>query len=223
VKVVMVYGNPKQDGFVHGCLDHIGRRLEAEGVEVARVRLIDCNIGHCAGCFTCLRTGQCAIEDDMNWITPLLREADGWVVGASVRNGYVPALYKTFYERITYLLAFTWVMFEKHILAVGAVGYATGKKAIRDVVGMKQSRSNLASMLFFRTGIPTKVRPEEVACDLDRASDRFLDRMRRGARPSMGVRLARALDQAVIYRYMMKPSPETYSHVLGEWKRKGYL
>ena len=54
-----------------------------------------------------------------------IRAADGLVVGASVRNGYFPALTKRFYERITYILGFGRDLRGKHVLAVGAVGLAS--------------------------------------------------------------------------------------------------
>lgn len=223
LKVASIYGNPKAGGFVHGCLDHLAARLADNGVEVTPVRLHERDIRHCTGCFTCLKTGQCAIDDDMGDVTRLLREADGWLVGASVRNGYFPALYKTFYERITYTLAFTWTMFEKHILAVGAVGMATGRDPTKKIVAMTQARSNLSSFLFFKTGIPTRITPRDVAGKLDRAADRFLRRMRTGARPPLATRLARAIDQAVVHRLMVKKNPEQYAFVREEWKRKGYI
>jgi len=223
LKVAAVYGNPKENGFVHGCLDHIASRLERSGVEVEPVKLIERDLRHCRGCFTCLRTGQCVIDDEWSAIVALLREADGWLIGASVRNGYFPALYKTFFERITYTLAFTWTMFEKHVLAVGAVGMAGGKGAAKKIVGMSQARSNLSSFLFFRTGIPTAIRPLDVAGKLDRAADRFLHRMRTGAPPPLLTRLARAVDHAVINRLMVSRHPQQYAFIREEWKRKGYI
>jgi len=57
VKVMAIYGNPKQGGFVHECLDHAADRLAGKGAEVDRLRLADAAIRDCVGCFTCLRTG----------------------------------------------------------------------------------------------------------------------------------------------------------------------
>ena len=107
MNVMIIYGNPKEGGFVHGCLDAISERLGQRDVQVERLHLHRQGILDCTGCFTCLRTGACVLEDQMNGICERMRQADGYVIGCSVRNGYVTALYKRFYERITYPLIFT--------------------------------------------------------------------------------------------------------------------
>jgi len=223
VKIACIYGNPKTGGFVHGCLDRVAGRLADKGAEVTPIRLAESDIRHCTGCFACLAEGKCPINDDMERIIAAMRDADGWVAGASVRNGYFPALYKTFYERITYLFAFTWVMFEKHVLGISAVGYAGGKTHTRKVVGMTANHSNLSSFLFFRTGIPSALEPRDVGKKLAAAADRLFDRIRTNPRPPAMTRLGRRIDQAVIYHLMVKRKPETYRYVLDEWRRKGYL
>jgi len=223
MKVALIYGNSKSDGFVHGCLEHIGKLLEAKEVEVKPVRLNELNINYCTGCFTCLRTGQCTINDDMGDTIALMRDCDGWAIGASVRNGYFPALYKTFYERITYPLGFTWVPFEKHILGISAVGYATGKSVTRKTVGMTQFHGNLSSFLFFKTGIPTSLSPESVGAPLEDAVERFVRRIKTNARPPLTSRIMRRVDQSVMHNFMMKKNPMQYIYVYGEWKRKGYI
>ena len=105
-RILCVYGNPKQGGFVHGCVDYIAERLEEKGAEVDRLRLGECTMRDCVGCFNCLRTGDCSIADDMSQIIERIRLCDGLVTGASVRNGFFPAIFKRFYERITYILGF---------------------------------------------------------------------------------------------------------------------
>ena len=63
--ILFIYGNPKRGGFVHGCVDHIADRLESEGAQVDRLHLSECTFGDCIGCFNCMRTGHCSLDDDM--------------------------------------------------------------------------------------------------------------------------------------------------------------
>ena len=90
MRVLVVYGNPKAGGFVHGCVDAIADRLESRGVQVDRLRLADVNLADCTGCFTCLGTDRCVMDDDGHEIVQRIRAADGLVCGASVRNGQSP-------------------------------------------------------------------------------------------------------------------------------------
>ena len=129
--VVAIYGNPKKGGFVHECVDHVGAHLRGKGEDVQELRLAEKNVLDCSGCFSCLKTGRCESDDDMNDIRSTLREAAGFVVGASVRNGFFPALYKKFYERICYPIGFTRDLRDKPVLAIGAVGLAGGKKMLK--------------------------------------------------------------------------------------------
>ena len=118
MKISAIYGNPKAGVFVHGCLDVVAEWLEELGVDVERLALKDQKIQDCVGCFTCLRTGECPLPDTMNDICGRLREADGFVVGCSVRNETFTALYKRFWERICYPLGFTGDISDKHVLSI---------------------------------------------------------------------------------------------------------
>ena len=134
MRIFVIYGNPKEGGFVHGALDYLCERLVERDAEVERLRLLEAHIEECTGCFSCLKSGQCVIDDDMNEVYARIRKADAYITGASVRNGTVPALFKKFYERITYPIIFTRALRDKHVLSIGAVGMATADSAARPLV-----------------------------------------------------------------------------------------
>jgi len=220
--IAIIYGNPKRDGFVHGCLDIITDRLEENGASVERIKLLDRNIRDCAGCFTCLRTGACSIEDDVGPIVAAMRKADGFVTGASVRNGYFPAIYKKFFERITYLLGFTHDLRGKHILSVGAVGMAGGKKHLRDVLTLRGFYTVETRYLFFKTGIPGRLSPDDVKAELLAAADDLLRNIEEHAPPPLSRRISWKLDDWVIRTFMLKKNPAgIYDYVIKRWKEKG--
>lgn len=223
-RVMCIYGNPKQGGFVHGCVDHIAARLEEKGVETDQLRLLEAEIRDCRGCFNCLRTGKCAIEDDMGQIMERIRRADGLVTGASVRNGFFPALFKRFYERLSYIMGFGRELHGKYILAVGAVGFAGGRRQLKKVLTFDQFHTYVSGYLFFRTGIPSQLKVDDVAPRLDVAVDRFHLTISRRPRLSMGARILVCIDDFVVRRFMLKPNPDhVYDYIIARWKEKGLM
>lgn len=224
MKIMVIYGNPKQGGFVHGCLDYVATKLEEKGAVVDRLRLMDADIHDCRGCFTCLRTGTCAVSDDMAQIIDRMRAADGFVIGASVRNSFFPALYKRFIERICYILGFGRELRKKPILAIGAVGMASGKKALGKLISLTDFQTALTDYLFFRTRIPTQLKPADVADRLDAATNRLYESISAGGKLSLMRRMACAIDDFVIRRYMLRPNPDhVYDYVVSQWQQKGLM
>jgi len=223
MKIMAVYGNPKSGGFVHGCVDLIADRLEGRGVEVDRLHLADADIKDCRGCFTCLRTGQCIIDDDMKAITERIRAADGLVCGGSVRNGYMTALFKRFYERITYTVIFCGDITDKYVLGVSAVGMAGGKKVTRRIVAMEEMGARTVDHLFFRTGIPTKLSVDAVGGRLVAGADRLYEHVARQKSPGLFWRIRRRMDRALVGKLMFKKDPDTYANVIRSWRRRGWM
>jgi len=223
MKIMAVYGNPKAGGFVHGCVDAIAERLESRGAEIDRLRLVEANIQDCTGCFKCLATGQCAIDDGMGAIVERIRAADGLVCGASVRNSNVGAMFKRFYERITYTIIFTGDVTDKYVLGVSAVGMATGKKLTRKIVAMEEMGARTVDHLFFKTGIPTKKTVDDVRGRLIAAADKLYDHIATQRSPGLGWRFKRWLDQVVVSRFMFKKNPDLYANVIRCWRQRGWI
>jgi len=223
-RVLGIYGNPKPGGFVHGCVDHVAARLEDKGAEVDRLRLSECDIHDCLGCFNCLRTGSCSISDDMDGIIRRVRLADGLVVGASVRNGFAPALFKRFYERITYILGFGRELHGKYVLAVGAVGLAGGRRPLGRQLTFREFHTFVSDYLFFRTGIPTKRSVDDVAPTLDRAADRLHHAISASRPLPWTTRILASFDDLVLRKFMLEPNPDdVYDYVIAQWKKKGLM
>jgi len=218
-RILCVYGNPKQGGFVHDCVDHIATNLEEQGFEIDRLRLYECNIEHCIGCFICLRKGNCTIKDDMSEIIERIRLCDGIVTGASVRNGFFPAIFKIFYERLTYILGLSRDLRVKYILGVGAVGFAGGRKHLGKLITFSEFHTYVSDYLFFRTGIPTGITTEEVSPILDKAVDKFYQSVTTRKTLSWRVRMLEQVDNLIIRKLMLERNKDhTYDYVITRWK-----
>ncbi|HPQ70441.1 MAG TPA: flavodoxin family protein [bacterium] len=224
MKIMVVNGNPKEGGFIAGCLDILAGHLAENGAQIDRLNLREANIADCRGCFACLRTGQCAMRDDMDDIVERLRRADGFVVGGSVRNGYVTALYKRFYERITYPLGFPLHLEEKYTLALSCVGLMGGKKPSRNLLGLQDViHTRLSGFLFRAVGIPAKIEPVSLRPELTRAADKLLADIRAQRPRSFGQRAAYALDRAIMRKFVFSRNPELYAAVIESYREKNYL
>lgn len=72
------------------------------GAEVEEVFLIERDIKHCRGCFTCWgRTpGRCVIKDDMSHLIELLLASDYAGMATPVYGMYMTGLLKDFYDRL---------------------------------------------------------------------------------------------------------------------------
>jgi len=224
MKILVVNGNPKKDGFIAGALDTISSRLAAGGAQVERLRLADQDIRDCVGCMTCLRTGKCILDDDMGRIIAAMLEADGLVVGSPVRNGLTTACFKRFYERISYPLGFTLLIEDKHTLAVSSVGIMGGKAVNRRLLGLQDLfHTRLSGYLFFKVGMPRTLDPGNVRGRLERAAARLIDDISRRRQRRLWDRAACAVDRFVVGRFMLARHPEAFAHVIQCWKDKGYI
>ena len=223
-RILCVYGNPKQSGFVHSCVDHIAAYLEEKEFEIDRLRLSESTIEHCNGCFTCLRKGHCSIKDDMTEIIERIRLCDGIVTGASVRNGFFPALFKIFYERITYILGFGRELRGKYILAVGAVGIGGGRKNLEKLITFSEFITYVSDYLFFRTGIPTKLTIEDVIPKLDKAAERFYQSVNEKKQLSWHVEMLEHVENLIVRKLMLERNPDNvYDYVIARWKNLGLV
>ena len=224
MKILAIYGNPKEGGFVHECVDYVVDSLLKNGADVKKLHLVEKNIQECTGCFACLRTGKCVIDDDMNTIYDDIKEAEGFVFGASVRDSSFPALVKKFYERITYPILFTRDITDKHVLAIGAVGLASGKKELGSIITFCRDQAKLTDYLFFRTGIPTKIKVENVAGKLNKAAQKFSSEAQRKTKRSFLSRLMGKIDDFVVKKFMLdKDKDGKFANVTKVWREKGLI
>ncbi len=224
MKVLILNGNPKKDGFVAGCLDRLAAALASGGAETETVRLADGNIRDCIGCFQCLRSGECPLRDDVPGLIARMTAADGFVIGAPVRNGATTACYKRFLERITYLLGFSLALEDKYTLALSSVGFMGGRGACREHLGLQGPfHTRLSGVVFRAVGMPPKVTPADLAPELDRAARRLIADIASRRPRSAGARLSFAVDRFVVGRFMLRKQPDLYAYIIECWKRKGYL
>jgi multimeric flavodoxin WrbA len=99
MKVLGIYGSPRQGGNSDLLLDRALEGALASGAEVARVFVRDLKIAGCLECGGCDETGACVIPDDMDQVYPLLQEAQVVFVSAPMFFYGVPAQLKALVDR----------------------------------------------------------------------------------------------------------------------------
>ena len=81
------------------------RMLGERGFETEFFTVRGKEIGYCTHCDYCLQKRGCAIQDDVQGLYPLLKEAEGLVFASPVYNGGVSAQIKAVMDRTRALLA----------------------------------------------------------------------------------------------------------------------
>jgi len=79
--------------------------LEERGLETEYFSVKGREIGFCRHCDYCLRNEECVIQDDMQALYPLLRDARGVIMATPVYNGGLSAQLKSVMDRCRALLA----------------------------------------------------------------------------------------------------------------------
>lgn len=84
MKVLMLNGSPRVSGNTARALSELEKTFAAEGIETETVQIGNKDIRGCVSCFSCYKTGKCAIDDIVNELAKKFEECDGLVVASPV-------------------------------------------------------------------------------------------------------------------------------------------
>jgi len=133
----------------------------------------------------------------------------------------IPAIYKRFHERITYILGFGRELRGKYVSAIGAVGMASGKKHLGKLLALREFQTNVQDYLFFRTGIPRKLKAGDVTHQLEGLSDRLEAAILSSAGLPLSARIRAKTDDFIIRKFMLEKNPDNvYDFTIRQWKEK---
>ncbi|MBA7466800.1 hypothetical protein ES707_01992 [subsurface metagenome] len=97
-------GSPRGQATEHVLVAAL-KMLEERGLETRLWTVRGKRIWFCVHCDGCLGGGGCVIQDDVQEVYPLLREAEGLIIASPVYNGGVSAQIKAVMDRTRALLA----------------------------------------------------------------------------------------------------------------------
>jgi multimeric flavodoxin WrbA len=99
MKVLGIYGSPREGGNSDQLLDSALEGAKSAGAEVLRIYARDLTMSGCVECGGCDQTGECVVEDDMQKVYPLLQEAEVIFISSPIFFYSVTAQMKALIDR----------------------------------------------------------------------------------------------------------------------------
>ena len=122
MKVLGIAGSPRRNGNTDLLLAEVMKGAAIKGAEVKTIILSNLNISPCQHCDSCLKTGECKIQDDMQRIYSEMEQADGIILASPLHFMSLTAQMKTMVDRCQTLWA------RKYVLKQLPLGSEPGKK-----------------------------------------------------------------------------------------------
>ncbi len=97
--ILGIYGSPRKGGNSDVLLDATLEAAREAGAEVETIYCRDLKMSGCLECGGCDKTGECVVDDGMQAVYPLLKEAEAIVLSAPVFFYGVPAQCKALIDR----------------------------------------------------------------------------------------------------------------------------
>ncbi|MFH0960011.1 MAG: flavodoxin family protein [Pseudomonadota bacterium] len=224
MKITIINGNPKSGGFTEKSLNIVASYLKKKDLTVDYIGLADKRVLDCIGCFNCLKTGECVLNDDVSAIIQTMLESDGFVIGSPVRNAYITACYKRFIERITYILGFTLALENKYTMGISSVGYLGGKSANKKFCCLQGVfHAHLSSFVFSSVGIPANINFDTIESRLLKGADKLIQDISTRKERTLFDKISFLIDRTVVRKFMLEKQPEVYANVIKSWQSKGYM
>lgn len=86
-KVVLLCGSPREKSNTLDVLKVCAEEIEKNGVDIEIISLKGENIKSCIACNKCVGNGNCILNDGLEGIIDIIRDADGFIPGAPVYFG----------------------------------------------------------------------------------------------------------------------------------------
>ena len=140
MKVVVINGSPRTNGFTAILLHGIEADLKEKNVDVEYFDLSKIAMAQCAGCCSCYKTGRCYMNDDAELLSQKIGEADGLVLGSPTYASNVSGYMKAFIDRGHFVI-------EQLLTAKKCVTVATGEN-----YGNRDTRHVLNNLVIYSGG-----------------------------------------------------------------------
>ena len=101
MNIVVLHGSAHRNGDTDTLAEHFLRGTDEHGQhEVTHFIPSDMDIAHCRACMECAKGGGCVIQDDMQAVYPVFRDADVVVIATPMFWGYMTSQLKTLFDRL---------------------------------------------------------------------------------------------------------------------------
>ena len=110
MKVLIINGSPRENGNTAIALKEMENVFKSQGIEVKNVQIGKEAIRGCMACYSCKKTGKCAIDDAVNVVAKDFEESDGIVIGSPVYYSSANGTLISFLDRLFYSTNFNKTM-----------------------------------------------------------------------------------------------------------------
>ena len=102
MKVILINGSPKEKGCTCTALREIEKQLQKNNIETEIFWLGNKPISGCIGCGSCLKTGECFMQDKVNEFLEKVPKTDGFIFGSPVHFAATSGMLSSFMDRVFY-------------------------------------------------------------------------------------------------------------------------
>lgn len=99
-RIVVISSTYRKGGNSEVLAEKFAKGAKDAGNDVKMIHLRDLKVGYCIGCMSCLKTGKCALRDDINEILPIIKNAEVLVFATPVYYYSMSGQLKTFLDRL---------------------------------------------------------------------------------------------------------------------------
>lgn len=119
-KVLLISASLRGNSNSEALADEFVNGAQASGNQVEKVSLRGKSISFCRGCFACLKTGRCVIDDDANAIAEKMLNADVLVFASPIYYYEICGQMKTLLDRANPLYSLDYKFRDVYFLSAAA-------------------------------------------------------------------------------------------------------
>ena len=220
MKILIINGSPRTKGVTATVLHMMEEELVSRGVDVEYVNLNEIEMSHCLGCCSCYTTGHCCINDDAEFLTKRIEDADGIVLGSPTYVSNVSGLMKDFIDRGHFVIE--QLLYGKYCITI-----ATGEN-----YGNGDALKVLNNMVLYSGGkLSSKIKIKAPFGNINYVCENTKEIVRKSAEKLLiGIKYKRFyliqwIYHCVILNYGIKPlvrkKGDAYLGVMEKWERVG--
>lgn len=200
MNIVVINGSSRKNGATAKILKEISNLLNTyNNIDVRFINLSDVEMEFCKGCYSCYKTGECFIQDDVEQIIELISKADGIIIGTPTYESNISGQLKVLADRGHFV--FEQLLHQQYALTVTTFenyGGGTASKILNNLMTYSGATlsASIKKKIFFNEDPLDKVTKK----NLEKAVRRFyLDIEKRRIHPFQWVK------QKIIFEMGIKP------------------
>lgn len=119
-KILVISTSLRKNSNSEALADEFIKGAREAGHEVEKVSLVDKKVGFCRGCFACLETGRCVIQDDALGIVEKMHDAEVIVFATPIYYYEMSGQMKTLLDRANSLYGSDYEFGDIYLLSAAA-------------------------------------------------------------------------------------------------------